>query len=150
MRWTALMAGTTRSCPTAWQTAWRPEVRAESPGKQQKCAAGKWRCSPRGGAALRPGLLERSPGGVLKCGCPGSDGEPGCGPSRLRAWHAGGGPRLPGSAWRARQNGCFLSTLRRLYTRTPAGSDVRGRSEPSPPPFPRGLHGFGWRAGFPL
>ena len=38
-------------------------------------------------------------------GHPASGGEPGCGLRRLRAWHPGGGTRLPGTAWRAGHKG---------------------------------------------
>ena len=63
------------------------------------------RYSTRGAPDLRKGLMLKNPGGVLKSGCPGSTGEPGCGLSWLRAWHPGGGPGLPGAEWRARENG---------------------------------------------
>ena len=64
-------------------------------------------CTPRGAASVRPQLCLWIPGGVLKSGSPGSDGEPGCGFSWVLGGHPGGAPRLPGPAWRAGQNGTF-------------------------------------------
>ena len=67
---------------------------------------------------------------------------------RLLAWHPGRGPRLPGAAWQAGQNGSLLSTLRRFYTRAPE-TKLRGWPVQAPPPLRRGLHEFARRAGLP-
>ena len=141
------MAGTTHIYHKA---AWPPGVHSESPRTQQKCVAWKSRCSPRGAAALRPGLMEKIPGGVLKCGYPGSDGEQGCGLSWLRARHAGGGTGLPGSAWRAGQNGFFYCPHLEyftLVTRKPHQTLAHGNPSPS---SPVGYPVSGRRGGFPL
>ena len=99
---------------------------------------------------MRKGLMEEIPGGVLKCGYPGSDGEQGCGLSWLRARHPGGGTGLPGSAWRAGQNGFFCYPHLEYFTLVPRKSRqtlAHGNRSPSSPvgyPVP------GWRGGFPL
>ena len=98
---------------------------------------------------MRPDLKVGTPGGVLKGGCPGSDGEPGCGFSWLPAWHPGGGPQAP---W-ARVEGQAIR-LSAVHTwknfHSYPGSHVRGLPMPTPPPLHSGLAGFVWRAGFPL
>ena len=57
---------------------------------------------------MRTQLILWIPGGVLKSGSPGSDGEPGCGFSWALGGHPGGAARLPGAAWRAGQKAFVL------------------------------------------
>ena len=91
-------------------------------GQNGKCGWEKNEiCTPRGAASVRPQLIWWIPGGVLKSGSPGSDGEPGCGFSWALGGHPGGAPRLPGSAWRAGQNGtlAFFAVHTRFSICTP-------------------------------
>ena len=88
---------------------------------------------------MRPQLILWIPGGVLKSGFPGSDGEPGCGFSWALGGHPGGAPRLPGSAWRAGQNvtlaflpSCSLKLSFRFFLFS-FQHLIRGERERSPP-----------------
>ena len=122
----------------------------EAAGRARECgqsATEKSRRCTRGEAARPERLALQIPGGVLKSGYPGSDGEPGCGCRWLPSGCPGGGPRLPGAPWRAGQRGSFFVRTLKIYRSYP-GNPVRGRPLRAPPPvLPRGSAGLGQGVG---
>ena len=98
-------------CGFSWLPAWRTRRGPKAPRVPVESQATWLFCRPHlelffafVPRKTRERLARASPSPVEH---PASSGEPGCGRSRLRAWHPGGGTRLPGSPWRARQYGSF-------------------------------------------